>query len=134
MSDDSDLNLETSSHVPSEPRSYRSIEDIDENDDLEGKLKRRLGEIKDSSKDSHSGTSSPLDSSTRKTSASLSPRSEKGEDHAKHPAPTDETTKRKRSAEHKSRDDRRKKSIEKRKSLERMSRKAKGDIPGAFDL
>ncbi|XP_031549200.1 unconventional myosin-XVIIIa-like [Actinia tenebrosa] len=131
LSDDSDLNLETSSRVPSEPRSYRSIEDLDERDELDSKLKKKLREFKDSSIDSHSGTSSPADSSTRKTSANLSPRSEKGEDRTKH---TDESSKRKKSAEHKSRDDRRKKSIEKRKSLERMSRKAKEDIPGAFDL
>lgn len=120
LSDDSDANLETSSVVPSEPRSYRSIEDLEDDDELELKLKKKLSEIKDTTYSrSDSGGSS-----TRKTSAStsLSPKSDKDDD-----------TKKRRS-DHRSREDRRKKSIEKRKSQEKMSRKTKVDTPGAFDI
>lgn len=117
LSDDSDGNLDTSSVVPSEPRSYRSLEDLDNDDGLDKhKLKKKLSEIATDARSDSGG-------STRKTSAttSLSPKSDKDDD-------------KKRRSDHRSREDRRKKSIEKRKSLERMSRKAKGDTPGAFDI
>lgn len=123
LSDDSDTNIETSSAVPSEPRSYRSVEDLENDDELELKLKKKLSEIRDTT-DARSESGS---SSTRRTSASasLSPKSDKDDS-------KDETKMRK--SDHRSREGRRQKSIEKRKSLERMSQKAKRDTPGAFDI
>ncbi|KAK3738198.1 hypothetical protein QZH41_012776 [Actinostola sp. cb2023] len=129
LSDDFDANVETASRVPSEPRSYRSIEDLDDDDELDVKLKKRLTEIKDR-RDMRSDAGGSFDSSTRKTSAStsLSPKSDKDDEKPKRAEES------KRRSDIRSREDRRKKSIEKRKSLERMSRKAKGDTPGAFDV
>jgi len=120
LSDDSDANLETSSVVPSEPRSYRSMEDLEDDDELELKLKKKLSEIKDTT-DARSDSGG---SSTRRTSGStsLSPKSDKDDD-----------TKKRRS-DHRSREGRRQKSIEKRRSQEKMSQKTKGSTPGAFDI
>ncbi|XP_048583145.1 unconventional myosin-XVIIIa-like isoform X2 [Nematostella vectensis] len=120
---DLDITLETASRGPSEPRSYRSLEDLDDDSDLQNKLKSRLTDLADGRDERSSGLDSP--------------RSLNSPDSVTSPDGTRDEGKPKKSAakkEHsRSREERRKKSIEKRKSQEKMNRRAK-PAPGSFDI
>ena len=128
LSDDSDDDLKDSDSRPSEPRSYRSFDELDDDYDISDRLKRKLNDLTDSDSIPRSarGSRPPADSvGSDVFENATSPHRTSGDDDSRKGSrrPRSGTDEHDPSADKRRRksDDKRRKSVEKKRSFEKRS-------------